>query len=425
MRMKLLAVMLSLPLLLGVAAPTSFPAPRVGEFGPQVEVSDGLSIASLVTGDGNHMHRDGDGAPDVVGAFRFLCAAGQNNKDDPIVAPGKLGGGPHTHQWYGNLGGRFDSTYATLRRSGNTTCGGKGNRTAYWMPDMRSGGRVLRPDWVAIYYKRYPKASIYCQQGTSMYVGDCVGIPNGLSMIFGYDFKDGTSPAGSVAFKCIDEQSWNSRSDYKKDMVEAASHCRLGDVLDVTIHAPECWDGAHLDSANHRDHVAYRRSDGRCPGSHPKLMPAFTLQAAYRVDSNLDRSGYWSTGQRTWYLSCDRMSGSPDQRPGTCMHQDYFEGWNNRIKKAWMDHCIDRMLNCSGGDLGNGYALKPDVPVTATAATRYVAIPGGSSMSHSMLHSRRGPTERRRPTSSTTFSRDYLVTAVPPDDHPMWNSFGA
>ena len=372
------ATTLPLLLLLGAAPPMPFPAPSAGEFGPRAEIADGLPILSLVGGDGRSQHRTGEGAPDNVGAFRFICGAGQNNNDDPLVAPGKAGGAPHTHQWYGNLGGRFDSTYASLRRSGASTCGGKGNRTAYWMPDMRSGARVLRPDWVAIYYKRHPHGSRYCTRGDAAFVGDCVGVPNDLHMIFGYDFLTGKAPTGSVAFKCVDERTWSNRSDYVSDMVEAASHCQQGDVMDVTIHAPECWDGTALDSANHRDHVAYRDPTGRCPTSHPKLFPQFTLQAAYRVDANLDRSGHWSAGKQTWYLSCDRMPGKSDMRPGTCMHQDYFEAWNSRIKKAWTDNCIDRLLNCSGGDLGNGYGLKPDAPAALVEARRYVAVPGGN-----------------------------------------------
>ena len=237
---------------------------------------------------------------------------------------------------------------------------------------------MLRPDWVAIYYKRHPHGSRYCTRGDAAFVGDCVGVPNDLHMIFGYDFLTGKAPTGSVAFKCVDERTWSNRSDYVSDMVEAASHCQQGDVMDVTIHAPECWDGTALDSANHRDHVAYRDPTGRCPTSHPKLFPQFTLQAAYRVDANLDRSGHWSAGKQTWYLSCDRMPGKSDMRPGTCMHQDYFEAWNSRIKKAWTDNCIDRLLNCSGGDLGNGYGLKPDAPAALVEARRYVAVPGGN-----------------------------------------------
>ena len=38
-------------------------------------------------------------APDVVGAFRFVCTAGQVLKDDPIVYPGQPGKS-HVHQFY-------------------------------------------------------------------------------------------------------------------------------------------------------------------------------------------------------------------------------------------------------------------------------------------------------------------------------------
>ena len=301
--------------------------------------------------------------------------------------PGEKGAAPHTHQWYGNLSGNYISTYTSLRTTGLTTCAGKGNRTGYWMPDMRSGSRVIRPDYVAFYYKRHPKTSQYCTPGNPNFVGECVGIPNALKMIFGYDFITGKSPTGAVAYKCVTGST--NRADYTADMVAAATTCQDGDHLFVRITAPDCWDGTRLDSANHRDHVAYTDPQtNKCPSTHPKLIPQTTLQAAYRVDANLDRSGTWAVGKPTWYLSCDRMQMPNGQtmnlRPGTCMHQDYSEAWNGRIKKAWTDNCIDRLLSCSAGDLGNGYIMKPDETVTYVANPREVKVPlirGGTARS--------------------------------------------
>jgi len=361
-----------------------FPAPAVGEFGPATAVDDGLPLSSLVGGDGNTTHIEGEGAPDNVGAFRFICMEGQNNADDPIVAPNNKGGAPHTHQWYGNKSGNFASTYTSLRTNGTTTCAGYGNRTAYWKPDMRSGNKVLRAEYEVIYYKRYPKNSPQCTPGSPQYVGECMGIPNRLKMIFGYDFITGKSPTGAVQFKCVFNS--NNRANYVSDMVTAASYCQPGDDFFVLIHAPDCWDGVNLDSANHRDHVSYTDpNSGKCPTTHPKHIPSFTAQSVFKVDANLNRSGTWTPGQNTWYMSCDKMPGMADLRPGTCMHQDYFEAWNPRIKKAWTDHCIDKLLNCSGGDLGNGYGMTPNEPVTFIANPRTVPIPvrrGGSSTSH-------------------------------------------
>ena len=41
----------------------------------------------------------------------------------------------------------------------------------------------------------------------------------------------------------------------------------------MRIAFPDCWDGEHLDSDDHRAHVA-RSRDGRCPVGHPRADPA-------------------------------------------------------------------------------------------------------------------------------------------------------
>lgn len=47
----------------------------------------------------------------------------------------------------------------------------------------------------------------------------------------------------------------------------------------------------------------------------------------------------------------------PGWKPGATLHADYMEAWVTAGKKLWMDNCIDKGLDCSGGDLGNGTQL--------------------------------------------------------------------
>ena len=107
----------------------------------------------------------GSAAPDVVGAFRFICTAGQVLPDDPIVFPGQPGKS-HLHQFYGNEAANAFSTYASLRAGGQSTCNRgpfAANRSAYWMPAMLDGaGNVVKPGFVSIYYKRRPAADPKC-----------------------------------------------------------------------------------------------------------------------------------------------------------------------------------------------------------------------------------------------------------------------
>jgi hypothetical protein len=61
-----------------------------------------------------------------------------------------------------------------------------------------------------------------------------------------------------------------------------------------------------------------------------------------------------------WYPSTAgaRFSCDMNMTPGTCFHADYFENWDPTVKAMWTDFCINKMLNCSAGDLGNSYRMK-------------------------------------------------------------------
>src|SRR4051795_13080583 len=143
-------------------------------------------------------------APDNVGAFRFVCTAGQVLPDDPIVYPGQPGKS-HLHQFYGNTGANAFSTYSSLRTTGSSTCMSPLNRSAYWMPAMLDGrGNVVRPDYVQIYYKRRPSTDpIVSDPANPQYEGKAAALPNGLRFIFGFNMLNpADSPTGQAYFNC-------------------------------------------------------------------------------------------------------------------------------------------------------------------------------------------------------------------------------
>jgi hypothetical protein len=308
-------------------------------------------------------------ANDVVGAFRFICQAGQLNWDDPIVYPGQSGASPHLHQWFGNSLGNADSTYRSLRTAGQSSCMGPLNRSAYWMPAMLDGrGHVIRPDYISIYYKRVPVTAPVCGKGG----GNCRQIPRGLRYVFGFDVKrmGARQPEEHlVRWKCVTPQNTiRGGVELKFDQLD----CPAGNMLMATLSSPDCWDGKRLDSADHRTHVVYQvnnPNDGRayCPRSNPILLPQFSIGAVYAVGE----------GERIqdWYLSSDRMAGMPQMPSGSTFHADWYGAWDEPTLRTWTANCIDRLLSCSAGELGDGTIMRRPAGYGLTANPRLVPIP--------------------------------------------------
>ena len=335
--------------------PSPTPFPKVGDFNVIPSNFDVNSELVPAWGTGAI---PASAKPDVVGAFRFICNASHLLYDDPIVYPGKPGAS-HLHQFFGNTLADANSTYASLRTTGMSTCESPLNRSAYWMPAMMNGkGQVVKPDFVSIYYKRRPDTDPLCQK-----IGKaCVDLPKGLRFIFGYNMlATGEAKTGGGYWNC-DGTANNVAGavpGHYPSIIEAAKNCPAGASLGAVISAPECWDGVNLDSPDHRSHVAYSKYIGQsyaqCPATHPYVIPTFSLGAWYTTDATLDRSGTWDGTLNSWHLSSDEMATS---RPGTTFHTDWFGAWDDSVMAMWMGGCINGLLNCSGGDLGNGKQLK-------------------------------------------------------------------
>ena len=297
---------------------------------------------------------------DAVGGFRMTCVAGQLLKDDPIVYPGQPGAS-HLHQFWGNTGANANSTYQSLRTTGQTTCGDPNapvNRTAYWMPAMLDGaGHAVKPDTIQIYYKQLPAGGSACTASATA----CVGLPNGIRMVFGYNMKTmtgGPNDPGTMDYYTMNYQCWkdvqgtpavNGGFHTIADLVKAG--CPAGSLLVISFTVPGCWDGKNLDSADHRSHLSYGTPEtgGQiCPASHPYLISAWQGNVRFTTDAN------FAAGK--WHLASDEMM--PGTIAGSTLHFDYFEAWSPAVKDTWQTRCIDAHLTCADGQLGNGTKIK-------------------------------------------------------------------
>lgn len=290
------------------------------------------------------------------GAFRFTCGGdGPINYDDPVVYPGRPGAA-HGHLAWGNFDFTAFSTPETLAASAKTNCNASPfslNRSLYWMPWLENDqGQVIRPDLVSVYYKRATKGGKFCDPRNPAFIGICTGLPNRIKFIFGWDMTRPTARVEGAWWYC----TGGTGRHYPDLDAVFASGCKPGDTLVADTVAPNCWDGKALDSADHRSHMAYAdysRGDGmaHCPASHPYLIPQEENKAMWTVTADMIAAG----GRSRVRLASDHML--PGAKPGQTLHADYVEAWDARAKAVWEANCIDKGLDCSGGDMGDGTQL--------------------------------------------------------------------
>ena len=293
------------------------------------------------------------------GAFRFICGAeGPLRYDDPLVKFGQVSAS-HLHQFWGPTNIDANTTMGTLAGSiGSSTCnyGSKTlNRSAYWMPAMLDkNGYVRNADWIAVYYKRPMASSNRCNPNSSTFQGQCIGLPNQIRFVFGWDQSRPDEPAPGVNWSC----SGGTGGHFRNLDEVFQTGCKAGDTLIADLMAPDCWDGKYLDTPDHRAHLAYPSYGSwgylKCPATHPYLIPQNESKVAWTVTGDMYETVSGVVRSRI-RLASDHMKAGA--KPGETLHSDYMEQWVEAAKKMWEENCIDKGLDCSGGDLGNGLQL--------------------------------------------------------------------
>ena len=87
---------------------------------------------------------------------------------------------------------------------------------------------------------------------------------------------------------------------------------------------PDCWDGDHTDSADHRSHMG-RSQGGACPDDHPVAVPQLILDIHYPV-----------TGARRW----------PWHRVRCSRRTPTSSTWDQSKLETEVRSCINRSLVC-------------------------------------------------------------------------------
>ena len=294
---------------------TKIPAAAVGFSGPRI------MAANVADPSQNPVSSD-------IGDFRETCDFSHMSYDDPIVAPGSIGG--HLHTFLGNTGTNANSTATSLATTGNSTCaGGTLNRTAYWVPSLidTTDGTPQKPIGSMIYYK----------QGYNYIASAAIQpFPAGLRIVAGSSASSG--PQDNTGFTC-----------YKTDGTFATvksipTDCPAGATLGISVAFPQCWDGVNLDSPDHKSHMAYPGNG--CPASHPVALTGITINVNYKVGAN---------GTSKWRLSSDNYDHSLPG--GYSTHADWFGGWDRDTLNTWTTRCINATMDCHAFLIGDGRIL--------------------------------------------------------------------
>ena len=320
--------------------------PATTQTGELLPVNSGIDINAYLSPSWGTGDLPGPEDPNQ-GAFRFLCSPSHNAYDDPIVYPGQRGKA-HLHTFFGNSRADANSTYASLRTTGDSTCNNLLNRSSYWMPAMmHPSGKVVMPDYISIYYKRAPAGNPAC---STFGVKACLSLPRGLRYVFGYNMLDPSKddPAWARYWNC---DGPGAVSGHFATLRQAAAGCPVGARLGAVVIGPPCWNGRDVDSADHRSHMAYPQDDRMghsiCPTTHPYIVPSFQLGAWYTNDGTA----------ANWRLSSDDMTGMR-MEAGSTLHADWFGAWEDSVLASWITNCIDKARSCNGGDIGDRRQLK-------------------------------------------------------------------
>ena len=252
------------------------------------------------------------GAPDVpvagaqgrVPQFLVECPLSHTSEDDPIVFP-NAPGASHRHVFFGNTTTNAGSTYQSLL-AGTTECDQPSDTAAYWAPALMRGDTMLTP----------VKSVAYYRPGEGIDPTTVQAYPPGLKIVAGNAAAREPQSTAVVA--------WTCGAGIERDSLPPS--CPPSRPLRMLVTFPDCWDGKHLDSDDHRSHMAYSRK-GACPAAHPVSVAQLQFSVAYAVSG--DPSGLS-------LASGSMLTG----------HADFFNAWVQDKLVTEIDACIHRKVVC-------------------------------------------------------------------------------
>jgi len=276
-----------------------------------VVVSVAVAAVSWLSGNGTALAADSPPFAAYQEAHAN-CTVNHRLSDDPIVFPG-LAGASHNHTFIGNPTTNANSTPASLV-GGPSSCQDTLDASGYWFPTLLQNGTPVANSIVTVYYK----------SGVKDY-RTVKPFPAGFKLLVG----DVHTPDAAHF-----QGNWQCTGFKGNDF---PASCPAGSSLLVHLNAPSCWDGVHLDTADHKSHMAWP-VNGVCPADHPVPLPMLEIKIPYQLAGTSTAGLAYSSGASYSF------------------HFDFMNGWNAARQAYLVSYCIN------GGRQCNGYGEDPKKP---------------------------------------------------------------
>jgi len=262
--------------------------------------------------------------------FTVNCAPLTQQRADPILNPGAPGG--HTHSIIGGNAFRRTMGPKDALLANSTTCNKQTDHSNYWVPQLyhiRADGKFELVKWTgsAVYYqKRACNYSATARNCDKSFVP--LAPPDGFRMIAGNPFlrtyNNSEFSQRAVAMMCLMTDSSKEGHGFPPMRCNA---------IRAEVYFPSCWDGIHLDTADHMSHMSYPAvgdyNGGVCPQSHPVAIFSIFFEFFF------DTSPYTDINKFVF------ANGDPT---GYGYHGDFVMGWTDRNA---LQHAHETCINAA------------------------------------------------------------------------------
>jgi len=261
--------------------------------------------------------------------FTVNCAPLTIQRADPIVNPGIAS--THVHTVIGGNAFKRDMAAFQANDASATTCDKSKDHSNYWVPhlyhysDATKQFELVQFSHAAVYYQKracdYDPNKRSCDKSFVPKV-----FPDGFRMVAGDPYRR-TFNQSDFAHKAVSHMCLYNGGSQEYNSLPP----RQCTAIRAQVYFPSCWDGVHVDTADHKSHVAYPAfgdyNGGVCPKSHPVAIFSIFYEFFFETSKYNDFNRYaFANGDATGYG----------------YHGDFVMGWTDRaaLQNAHRD-CVN------------------------------------------------------------------------------------